>query len=65
MIDGVKSGQRNAAAKGDADGYEYDAERNEEQPISHKDFEQSKRDKKVLAIALIAIAAIIVLSKLL
>ena len=65
MIDGVKNDQRNATAKGDAGGYEYDADRNEEQTISHDEFVQSKRDKKVLAIALIAIVAIIVLSKLL
>lgn len=65
MLDEVKNDQRNATAKGDAGGYEYDAERNEEQKISHEDFVQNKRDKKILAIALIAIAAIIVLSKLL
>ena len=64
MIDDVKRNQRNAPAKGDADGYEYDAERNEEQTISHEDFEQSKRDKKALAIALIAIVAEIIISQL-
>lgn len=65
MIDGVKSDQRNAATKGDADGYESDAERNEERKISHENFAQNQRDKKALAITLILLAAIIVLSKLL
>lgn len=64
MIDNVKNDQRNATAKGDAGGYEFDAERNEEQTISHEDFEQSKRDKKALAIALIAIVAEIIISQL-
>lgn len=64
MIDNVKSDQRNTAAKGDAGGYEFDAEKNEEQTISHEEFEQSKRDKKILAIALIAIVAEIIISQL-
>lgn len=57
--------QRNSATKGDAGGYEFDAERNEEQKISHESFAQNQRDKKALAIVLIVLAAIIVLSKLL
>lgn len=64
MINDVKRNQRNATAKGDAGEYEFDAERNEEQTISHEEFEQSKRDKKILAIALIAIAAEIIISQL-
>lgn len=65
IIDGVKNDQRNAATKGDAGGYEFDAERNEEQKISHESFAQNQRDKKALTIALIMLTAIIVLSKLL
>ena len=53
MIDGVKGDQRNASTKGDAGGYEFDAEKNEEQKISHESFAQNQRDKKALAIALI------------
>ena len=64
MLDGLKNDQRNATAKGDADGYEYDAERNEEQKISHEEFVQNQRDKKILAVALIAIAAEIIISQL-
>lgn len=64
MIDNVKNDQRNATAKGDAGGYEFDAERNEEQKISHEEFVQNKRDKKILAIALIAIVAEIIISQL-
>ena len=64
MIDNVKNDQRNAAAKGDAGGYEFDAEKNEEQQISHEEFVQSKRDKKILAVALIAIVAEIIISQL-
>ena len=64
MIDNVKNDQRNATAKGDAGGYEFDAERNEEQKISHEEFVQNKRDKKILAIALIAIVAEIIIPQL-
>lgn len=52
MLDFLKNDQRNATAKGDAGGYEFDAERNKEQKISHEEFVQNKRDKKILAIAL-------------
>ena len=65
MIDGVKGDQRNASTKGDAGGYEFDAEKNEEQKISHESFAQNQRDKKALAIALIVLTAIIVLPRLL
>ena len=64
MLDGLKNDQHNATAKSDAGGYEYDAERNDEQKISHEEFGQSKRDKKILAVALIAIAAEIIISQL-
>ena len=63
MLNGLKNDQRNATAKGDAGGYEYDATRNEERKISHEDFAQNKRDKKILAIALIASAAEIIISQ--
>lgn len=64
MIDDVKRNQRNATVNGDAGGYKFDAERNEEQKISHEEFVQNKRDKKILTIALIAIVAEIIISQL-
>ena len=51
MLDELKNDQRNATAKGDAGGYEFDAVKNNESPISREEFVQSKRDKKILAIA--------------
>lgn len=64
MLDELKNDQRNATAKGDAGGYEFDAVKNNESPISCEEFVQSKRDKKIPAIALIAIAVEIIIAQL-
>lgn len=60
---GSKNDQRSATANVDAGGYEYDAERNDEQQISHEEFVQNKRNKKILAVALIAITAEIIIAQ--
>lgn len=62
MLDFSKNDQRNATAKGDAGGYEFDVERDKEQKISHEEFMRNKRDKKILAIALGIILLIVILS---
>lgn len=52
MLDFSKNDQRNTTANGDSGGYEFDAERDKEQKISHEEFVQNKRDKRTLAIVL-------------
>ncbi len=64
MYPDPKLDQKNAITRNEAFQKEYDSGRNRKQKTDHSEFRQGQRDKKIIAIVLAVIAALMILSRI-